>query len=83
MKCRLFVLDVLDISSEQRLDRVLKERSSLDKQRQDKLISTISTTLSTAVKTKMDHLVRNEMKNLVIPSKCFIVLIQHIDSSLC
>ncbi len=51
------------------MDRALKEKQSVDKQRQDRLISSISSTLTTAVNTKLDKLVRSEMKSQVVPGK--------------
>lgn len=52
---------------EQRLDRVMKDKQTLDKQRQDRLITTLSSTLTTAVNAKLDKLIKVEMKNNVIP----------------
>ena len=54
---------------QQRIDRVLKEKQTLDKQKQDRLISSLSQTLTTAVNTKLDKLVKNEMKTQVVPSE--------------
>ena len=39
----------------------------MDKQRQDRLIASISQTLTTAVNTKLDKVVKSEMKNNVLP----------------
>ena len=50
-----------------RLDRVLRERSSSDKVRADKLASTLTTSLTGAVKNKLDHLVKSEMKSIILP----------------
>ena len=57
----------LTLLSEQKLDRVLKDKQTMDKQRQDRLIASISQTLTTAVNTKLDKVVRSEMKNNVLP----------------
>ena len=53
--------------AEQKLDRVLRDKQTLDKQRQDRLISSVSQTLTTAVNTKLDKVVKSEMKNNVLP----------------
>ena len=52
---------------EQKLDRVLKDKQVLDRQRQDKLISTISQTLTSAVHVKLEKVVKSEMKGQVTP----------------
>ena len=57
----------LTILAEQKLDRVLRDKQTLDKQRQDRLISSVSQTLTTAVNTKLDKVVKSEMKNNVLP----------------
>ena len=64
-----FVLDYI-FHSEQKLDSVLKERQVLDRQKQDKLISTVSQTLTAAVNAKLDKVVKTEMKTHVIPGEC-------------
>ena len=53
--------------AEQKLDRVLRDKQTLDKQRQDRLISSVSQTLTTAVNTKLDKVVKSEMKNNILP----------------
>ena len=50
---------------------MLKEKQTLDKQKQDKLITTLSGTLTTAVNAKLDKLVKAEMKNNVLPGKLY------------
>ncbi len=62
---------------EQRLDRILKEKQVLDKQKQDRLISTLSHTLTTAVNVKLDKLVKIEMKNSVVPGRFGKILLGH------
>ena len=57
------------VLAEQKLDRVLRDKQSLDKQRQDRLISSVSQTLTTAVNTKLDKVVKSEMKNNVLPGE--------------
>lgn len=52
---------------QQKLDRVLRDKQGLDKQRQDRLISSVSQTLTTAVNQKLDRVVKNEFKAQVIP----------------
>lgn len=59
----------LTFLSEQKLDRLLKDKQTMDKQRQDRLIASISQTLTTAVNTKLDKVVKSEMKNNVLPSE--------------
>lgn len=54
---------------EQKLDRILKDKQLLDKQKQDKLITTLSNTLTTAVNAKLDKLVKTEMKNTILPGR--------------
>ena len=49
------------------MERVMREKQAMDKQKQDKLIGSVSQTLTTAVNTKLDKLVRNEMKTQVLP----------------
>lgn len=49
------------------MDRVLKDKQTLDKQKQDKLITSLSSTLTTAVHAKLDKLVKTELKNSVLP----------------
>ena len=44
-----------------------KERQVMDRQRQDKLLSTVSQTLTSAVNAKLEKLVKTEMKTHVIP----------------
>ena len=39
----------------------------MDKQKQDKLITTLSHTLTTAVNAKLDKLIKMEMKNSIVP----------------
>ena len=51
------------------MDRALKEKQVLDRQRQDKLISTVAQTLTSAVNTKLERVVKTEMKNQVVPGK--------------
>ena len=53
--------------AEQRLDKVLKERQLVDRQRQDKLISTVSQTLTSAVHVKLEKVVKTEVKTHVTP----------------
>jgi enhancer of mRNA-decapping protein 4 len=53
---------------QQKLDRVLKDKQVLDRQRQDKLISTISQTLTSAVHVKLEKVVKSEMKGQVTPA---------------
>ena len=60
-------LDLLPLS-EQRFDKMMRDKQLMDKQRQDRLISSLSQTLTTAVNTKLEKLVKNEIKNSVIPS---------------
>ncbi len=48
----------------------MKDKQALDKQRQDKLITTLSATLTTAVNAKLDKLIKTEMKNNVLPGTC-------------
>lgn len=60
-------LTLLPLPLEQRLDRILKDKQALDKQKQDRLITTLSSTLTTAVNTKMDKLIRTEIKNCILP----------------
>ena len=50
-----------------KLDKVLKEKQLVDRQRQDKLISTVSQTLSSAVHVKLEKCVKSEMKSHVTP----------------
>ena len=45
----------------------MKDKQSLDKQRQDKLITTLSGTLTTAVNAKLDKLIKTEIRNSVLP----------------
>ncbi len=52
-----------------RLDRVLREKQSQDKARTDKMTSTLNASLTSALKNKLDHLVRSEIKNIVLPCK--------------
>ena len=59
----------LDCILEQKLDRVMKDKQALDKQRQDKLITALSSTFTTAVNAKLDRLVKSEMKNSVFPGR--------------
>lgn len=47
----------------------MKDKQALDKQRQDKLITALSGTLTTAVNAKLDKLVKTEMKNSVFPGR--------------
>jgi len=47
----------------------MKEKQSLDKMKQDKLISSLSQTLTAAVHAKLDKVVRTEMKNAVLPGQ--------------
>ena len=54
---------------EQKLDRFIKDKQALDKQRQDKLITTLSSTLTTAVNAKLDKLIKTEIKNSVLPGR--------------
>ena len=63
------LVQCLDSCPEQRMDKILRDKQTLDKQRQDRLISSVSQTLTTAVNTKLDKLVRNEMKGQVVPGK--------------
>ena len=49
------------------MDRVLKDKQVLDRQRQDKLISTVSQTLTAAVNMKLEKVVKSEMKSQVVP----------------
>ena len=49
------------------MDRVLKDKQALDRQRQDKLISTVSQTLTSAVNAKLEKVVKSEMKSHVTP----------------
>jgi enhancer of mRNA-decapping protein 4 len=53
---------------QQRLDKVLKEKQLVDRQRQDKLISTVSQTLTSAVHVKLEKVVKSEMKTHVTPA---------------
>ena len=64
-----FPLASLTPPPEQKLDRVLREKQGLDKQRQDRLISSVSQTLTTAVNQKLDRVVKNEVKAQVVPSE--------------
>lgn len=41
----------------------------MDKQKQDRLISSLSGTLTTAVNAKLDKLIKVEMKNNILPGK--------------
>ncbi|XP_006822030.2 enhancer of mRNA-decapping protein 4-like [Saccoglossus kowalevskii] len=52
----------------QRLDAALHERQSMDKQKQEKLLETVSQTLSTTITQKLEKTVRAEMKNCVLPA---------------
>ena len=56
--------------SEVRLEKVVRERQVMDRQRQDKLISTVSQTLTSAVHVKLEKVVKNEMKTNVNPGVC-------------
>jgi enhancer of mRNA-decapping protein 4 len=58
-----------DHSREQqvRLEKAVRERQLVDRQRQDKLLSTVSQTLSSAVNAKLEKVVRTEMKTHVTP----------------
>ncbi len=49
------------------MERALKDKQSVEKQRQDRMISSVSQTLTTAVNSKLDKLVRSEMKSQVVP----------------
>lgn len=51
------------------MDRVLKDKQMLDRQRQDRLISTVSQTLTSAVHAKLEKVVKTEMKNQVTPGQ--------------
>lgn len=51
-----------------RLERVLREKQASEKARHDKLTSSLTSALTGAVKNKLDHLVKTEMKNLVLPA---------------
>lgn len=55
------------------MDRVLKDKQVLDRQRQDKLISTVSQTLTSAVHAKLEKVVKSEMKNQVTPGAAFCI----------
>ena len=54
---------------DERLERVLREKLTSEKARHDKLTSTLTSSLTGAVKNKLDHLVKAEMKNLVLPGE--------------
>ena len=64
------VLCCPDWVSEVRLEKVVRERQVMDRQRQDKLISTVSQTLTSAVHVKLEKVVKNEMKTNVNPGVC-------------
>jgi hypothetical protein len=59
---------------EQRFDRILRDKQALDKQRQDRLVTTLSNTLTTAVNAKLDKLIKAEMKNSVLPGLCGVFM---------
>ena len=59
---------------EQRLDKVLKEKQQAEKQRHERLVQTLSQTVTTAVNARLDKVVKSEMKNVVTTCKCKIAM---------
>ncbi|XP_070576076.1 enhancer of mRNA-decapping protein 4-like isoform X2 [Ptychodera flava] len=51
-----------------RLDMALSEKQTMDKQKQEKLLETVSQTLSTTITQKLEKTVKVEMKNSVVPA---------------
>ena len=61
---------------EQRLDKVLKEKQQAEKQRHERLVQTLSQTVTTAVNARLDKVVKSEMKNVVTTCKCQIAIVR-------
>ena len=57
---------------------MLKDKQVLDRQRQDRLISTVSQTLTSAVHAKLEKVVKSEMKSQVTPGRYGLVLYMYI-----
>ncbi|XP_078608000.1 enhancer of mRNA-decapping protein 4-like isoform X2 [Branchiostoma floridae x Branchiostoma japonicum] len=51
-----------------RLDEALRERQDLDKQKQERLLSTVSQTLNSSITSKLEKCVKQEVKNSVLPA---------------
>ena len=56
----------------QRLNTALQEKEALDKQKQERLLETVSKTLKQSVTSRLDNTVKAEITNKVVPGKDFL-----------
>ena len=53
----------------QRLNTALQEKSTLDKQKQERLLETVSQTLKQSVTSRLDNTIKSEISTKVVPGK--------------
>ena len=54
---------------EEKIDAGFRDQQLADKQRQDRLMSTVQQSVATSLQGRVDRAVKQEIKNTVIPSK--------------
>ena len=52
------------------VERSLQERQGVDQQRHEQLLSVVSQSLTETVNSKLDKVMKTEMKQSVVPSEC-------------
>lgn len=57
-------------TTELSMERSLQEREGVDQQRHEQLLSIVSQSLTQTVNSKVDKVMKTEMKQSVVPSKC-------------
>ena len=59
----------------ERLHGLLSEKEALERQKQERLLNTVSQTLDRTISSRLDKTVREEMRQRVIPCKLFNIFV--------
>ena len=68
-KVKVLANVLFDSQSAQRLQKALGERESLERQKHDHLVATLSRTLETSLAAKIDRTVKDEIRQHVVPCR--------------
>ena len=66
------------------MERSLQERQGMDQQRHEHLVNVVSQLLTQTVNSKLDKVMKTEMKQSVVPSECVVLCVcVHVRVCMC